>query len=312
MQRCAAWAVVGLLFVSACDGLNFDLAAVPFPDGGDVDVELPDGDMAQPPHDMPPSDAADVPDPPDSGDLTDTGPPDDAGDVDVRDLPDAPDMDAPSTCGIPHPIDATKCHPLEEGKCPENGLCNLAFVGTLQLSCLPRNTEGTLGRDAPCTGASDCVEHLTCFNWSAPTDPDPRGRVCSQFCVLETNEGCGPDEFCTGTASVPDVEGIGWCTPRCDPYDADSCAMDQTCSIDFNYPGATCEPEFRCVRLTGAKLEGEECGPGARVAECSHGLTCYEPAVGDYQCVRPCQTDADCTSGTCGAPAGPWSLKWCQ
>jgi len=311
--RAATAVIAAVLTFTACDGLVVDVNTIPFAgaDGG-MDVDLADADpdadadASTPPGDMPPDDAADLAD---IADMRDVRPPPDGGDA--GDVADG-DVDVtPPMCAIPHDLDPTKCNPLEEGKCPENGLCNLAFVMGLQLSCLPRNTEGTLGRDAPCAGAGDCVEHLTCFNWRAPTDPDPRGRICSQFCILATNEGCTVDEFCTGTASVPDVEGVGWCTPRCDPYDPDACPVGETCSIDFNFPGATCLPEFRCVELTDARVEGDECGPGMRVAECARGLTCYDVGASDYRCVRPCDSDADC-AGTCGQPDGPWRLRRCQ
>ncbi len=305
--------------LTACDGLNYDVDQVALADASGlfdatepvdtdppVDMNAPvDADMSSdqgvPDTSMPRDMEPDVSRPEDVGaDAT----------LDVGN--DAGDLGTPPSCEVEHPVEPERCNPLAEGECPSGGLCNIAFVQQgLRLICLQRSSEGPGMLGESCGAPSDCAEHLTCFNWSN-YERDPRGQVCSKFCRIETGEGCTSDEFCTGSAALPLVEGYGWCTPRCDPYDSAACAEGQTCTIDYNFPADTCEPHFRCVRTRNAGAEGDACGAGAAVADCARGLSCYEVGDADYRCVKPCMDDVDCADTACGVAAGPWGLRYCQ
>lgn len=291
-----------VLLTYGCDGLLYDLDGVPFEfteippdmdhrDAGDADVPMvPDADVED----------TEIPDgdPPPDPDMES-----DAGDM-------TPDMG--STCEVPQPLDPDRCNPTESGVCPGDGFCSLAISGAPppELFCVMRDKEGTGDDGAACASPADCLEGLTCVIWNL-NSPDPRGQECAKFCELETNAGCGPEEFCTTAPSQPDLAGIGWCTPRCDPYDDTACPAGQTCTIDFNYPTSTCEPNFRCVTVTDVQGEGDECGPDAGVSRCIAGLSCYETNIADFRCVSPCQGDDECPNGVCGDPAGPWNLRYC-
>lgn len=311
MRRAARHTVLAILVpvtlglaCVGCDGLTFDLDTIELAGidaGGDVTDTAP-GDVAQP-RDGGGDQGLDAELPPDAS-------PDADVTLDGGDAADAPDM--PPTCEIPLPINPDSCDPTVAGACPQGGYCNLRFVDMmLQLFCSPEEPGTGVAGDA-CTGTKDCADTYACFNWSIG-GPDPRRQECAKFCVLETGFGCDANEFCTSAEAVPDVEGYGWCTPRCDPYDAAACPAGQTCSVDYNYPAGTCSPEFRCVEIIDSQAEGEPCGPGRDVAACARGLACYEVDIADFQCVRPCDADAACGEGrVCGTPRGPWGLRYCQ
>lgn len=290
--------------VLGCDGLAYDLDSVSLHDAerldvsdageieADTDVDAEVADMSKT-SDMTPSDA-DRPDAADLADVADTGP--------------------GRQCATPFPLaDDAPCNPTLTGECPQDGICTLAVVTVPppELACLPREQEGDAGDGEACGRPSDCAENLACVDWSL-NESDPRGKVCTKYCELETGVGCDVGEFCTKAEAQPPVDGIGWCTPTCDPYDPQACPAGQTCSIDYNYPSATCLPNFRCVEVTDFQMEGDGCGPGAETTRCVRGLTCYEVDIALFQCVRPCQDDSDCDAGDCGGPAGDWDLKFCR
>ena len=229
------------------------------------------------------------------------------------DAADSAEMGGPAPqCAVAQPVDPQTCDPTVTEGCPANGQCNLRLGGDFELHVLCNDGEaGTGERGDSCNEVGDCALTFTCFDWSFQA-PDPRGRQCAKFCVLETNFGCDDDEFCTSAPAVPEVEGYGWCTPRCDPYDPAACPQGQTCSIDFNYPDSTCSPEFRCV-VSEAQPEGSACGPGNDVAACDRGLTCYGLSATEFRCVQPCTDATTCPDGQACAPAaGDWNLRYCQ
>lgn len=302
MKRLVCCAV---LAAAGCTGINFDLDSVALR-GADSGVDA-GADVA--------ADATVEPDAPAdmSGDVaTDAG-------ADMTEPPDA-SVDAGddadmfvSNCTIPQPVDPERCNPTETGICPGDGLCSLAVVGAPppQLVCLPRDKEGAGTDGAACTNSDECLEGYACVNWGL-NEEDPRGFECTRFCEIETNAGCGAGEFCTKVFALPDLEGIGWCTPECDPYDPDACPSGFTCNVDYNYPVSSCQPRFRCLASTDFVQAGGACGAGRSVTMCAEDLVCYEVQTADFRCVTPCSSDADCAAGTCGAPTGAWNLRFCS
>lgn len=291
-----------VIVAGACNGLTFDVDSVRLADADPADADA--GAL--------PRDAAFVEDATDA--LPDLGRDVDViGDVGLDAADGADTGSLPPECAVAQPIDPQRCDPTLIEGCPTGGHCNLRVNADFELQLLCGDSEtGTGTRGDSCRQVADCALTFTCFDWSFQS-PDPRGAQCAKFCVLETNEGCRADEFCTSAPAVPNVEGYGWCTPRCDPYDAAACPEGQTCSIDFNYPESTCVPEFRCVAVSDAQRAGATCGPGAQVATCARGLTCYELSPADFECVQPCADDASCSGGqVCAPPAGPWKLRFCQ
>lgn len=292
------------VWLFACNGINYEL------DG--TQLIKPGADDGS---DAGPSDTGPVPDA-DSGDLTtldmstDLADPGDASDAaNPSDMPDMPG----SACAVPQPVDPARCNPTETGVCPSNGLCTLAVAAAPppELLCVMRDLAGTGDTGDTCTRVSDCREGQTCVDWGLQ-EADPRSKGCARYCEIETGKGCLADEFCTTVTSQPPLDGIGWCTPACDPYDASSCPSGQTCNVDYNYPIGTCEPHFRCVTAEDFVAEGEPCGPGRMVASCAEDLICYEVQIADFRCVKPCQAAADCGAGSCSAPSGAWQLSFCQ
>ena len=296
---------ITLVFAIGCDGIGYDLDRVPLThtDNSHSGFDA-DGPDAPPPADM-------------ASDIGDTSAEPDTGDdmsVDAADIPDAgPDIDMPmSRCEIPQPLDPARCDPTRTGECPENGFCTFAVAGVPppQLLCVRRDLEGEGDVETPCSAVSDCLEGLTCVDWGLQ-EADPRPKACTRYCELESGFGCASTEFCTKATSQPPADGIGYCTPSCDPYDPNACPTGQTCNVDYNYPNGTCHPQFRCVRVEDTRAEGEPCGPGRLVASCGEDLICYEVSNADFRCVAPCQSAAECGGSTCLPAQGPWELRFC-
>lgn len=207
------------------------------------------------------------------------------------------------------------CNPIQQaGGCNFNDqscTLRLAFENGLPshfaVECRTRPFSQT-PVDSPCTQDDECTDGSYCTSWEKP---DPRGRVCSKFCDLASGEGCSYNEFCTNP--YPDLlEGIGFCTPRCDPLDARSCPQGTACTPDFDHGTNSCHANFRCLQNGNAtdKSAGSSCNPYALHQDgCPAGLVCI-----DNQCTQPCATTDDCADGfACRQAHAPWSsTRFCQ
>ncbi|MBA2661452.1 MAG: hypothetical protein H0U74_04110 [Bradymonadaceae bacterium] len=270
------------------------------------------------------SDTADLDTTNDIGDaleLTDTRPSDvDASDVDIEDEPVAPLC--PTDFGK---LAAGICDPVNQNGCQFGRFCQLVLFPPLKPHCILEDGT-TIGSSQVYENCSSerCAKGLFCVNWRNHTPPEVNDVTCARHCFLETGAGCTDDEFCTQRFS--DVEAVGFCVPRCDPYSdhVAQCGQGAACVPDASFlsaPSQTCHPNFRCLRnaapaasvnyksscnLVNLHLSSSGC-PLERV--------CY-PIGGNQNCVKPCKTNADCTDvaghGTCRQEQGLFALSYCD
>ncbi|MFU8804356.1 MAG: hypothetical protein ACNA8W_11145 [Bradymonadaceae bacterium] len=227
---------------------------------------------------------------------------------------------------LPGELSPEECDPVLRTGCDfEIEACQLLYFPN-------RNQFGTVcvSRDAltmdvevgdTCEAAADCVDDTSCVSWE---NPDPRRRVCSQICHLETSQGCGDDEYCVNpfprqTSSAggeSDVlRGLGFCTPRCSPTELDACPSGQACTPDPDFGSYACHANFRCLRSGGSSGKSAM-SPCDRTQlhqnGCPTGLICM-PHETDDRCMRLCSHDAQCDEGSCTfaeAPSG--FLTFCK
>ncbi|MFU8804355.1 MAG: hypothetical protein ACNA8W_11140 [Bradymonadaceae bacterium] len=172
-----------------------------------------------------------------------------------------------------------------------------------------------------CTSVTDCVENTSCVTWDSP---DPRSRVCSQICHLDTSEGCGEDEFCVNPFAretndqgddVHVLTGLGFCTRRCSPTNLNTCPPGQACVPDAGYGDYACHANFRCMENAGFsdKTVMSPCDRSDLHRNgCPSGLICVPDDTID-RCMRPCSTDTQCSPGSCSPAQSPWDfLKICR
>jgi hypothetical protein len=299
---------------SGCD-LFLDLTGIPFTaapvdDTGDVDGgQETDADL-------------DIgPEVPDVSD--DTGPdaePD--AEPDIIDPGDGgPDTDPivePLYCPYDFGTFNSPCDPVASSGCTSTTHCSLGLSGNgIDVVCVGLASVGSLNEGENCAPAvtqDDCRRGLYCLNW---LNPDGR-HVCSKFCFLSTGAGCGPDQFCTYHFTT--LRDVGFCVDRCDPYDPNACSAGRVCAPDPNYAlQRTCHPEFRCLR-NGAPTEPVEYKSSCVLQTlqndgCPSGQTCARIPEGQ-RCVRPCQSNADCSElgegYSCGDAYGEFELRYCD
>jgi len=288
----AARAVAAVVFlcsagIGGCDNFSFDVSSVQLrePDGG-----------------SPPRDTADT---------------SDLGEPDGADVPDV-DIPPPRNCeGALTNIDG--CDPSDPSACGGSETCTPRPLNDRAV-CVRDGEFGDGGRGSECELGGerrDCDAGLHCVDWTVTSDP--RSTVCSSFCVLASGAGCAEDEFCTNPFGEDRLEGLGFCTERCDPADPDSCPANADCVLDPNYPEDTCKPEFRCISTVDApdRAVGASCDR-TNVPEdgCGDDLVCAPVgAEGGDVCVRPCSTEtaeAVCEGAECVESEGPWEISFCD
>ncbi|MBA2661453.1 MAG: hypothetical protein H0U74_04115 [Bradymonadaceae bacterium] len=227
----------------------------------------------------------------------------------------------PYLCPLDYGEPDPACNLVTQDECGPTAYCQLILLNgepppvprcTLNASAGPRALFETC--DSSIT-EQRCDQGLLCVSWGRP---DPRGMVCSNYCFMDTNEGCNQDAYCTHFFA--DIAGIGLCVPRCDPYDARACPDGQACVADHTFPAKTCSAEFRCM-LNGASTSTkykaacrldrmELAGNG-----CADGLSCHPTSAGPA-CVRPCKSDTDCSSFgpdlSCKQAQGDYALRYCD
>lgn len=327
-RLCAVLGIVAVGVLSGCN-LYFDVDSVDRPgpitesdtgDAGldatrDADADATDtsdvADTADAPEDAGDADAS--PDAADTSDAADTA---DTADADTADAPDNT-LD----CRAEQGQIVGECNPATQQGCNAGQFCTLTLVITggtpdrFEAQCQNRSAEGSQTVGQGCASGGDCAEGLYCVSWEAP---EPRGHVCSKICDMNTGEGCSADELCTNPYGDL-LDGLGFCTPRCDPADTASCAGSSACAADPNYSADACLPEYRCLNNGGytGKQVGDACDTSRLDLDgCPTDLVCA-PAPGDPTqevCQRPCAADADCpTSGTCANGPSPWDFaKFCE
>jgi hypothetical protein len=222
----------------------------------------------------------------------------------TTDMDDATDMPEPPACD---PLDASTCGPDE--------YCAVELASG-EVSCAPR-VEGTAAEGETCESDESCAGDLRCVDWVLP---DPRGKVCSTICELETNIGCGLGEFCSRTdGAFP--EDVGFCTPQCDVLDVRTCGAEFRCVPDPYFEGSGFPPFSRClVNAPGEEPEdgslGRECNPlNMHELGCIEGFTCLTVAEGP-RCLQPCINIDDCSTTIsyreCGEIVGSTTVGFCS
>jgi hypothetical protein len=214
--------------------------------------------------------------------------------------------------------------------CTFNDACNLGFIPNEPLPVPRCNTPwGFLRKDATCTssGATPeerCERGTMCASWP---NPDGRGLRCSAYCLVSTNAGCTPDEYCVAHSVIRHVPDAGLCVRRCDPYEPNTCGTGRSCVADHQYRAPptpqphSCFAEFRCI-AAGTPSSPDYMSTCARAAHhlvgngCAQGLTCYPlPAIGD-RCVKPCRSQQDCDAfmagSTCETDPSNFGLSYCR
>jgi hypothetical protein len=330
---CIAAAIAAMLWGSACN-LHFDLDSVEPTVSADRDAD------AQQPLDASDASHVDTPDTPTSPDTPDedSTPTPDSGGEDASNIESCTsdndctededcngEVCVPSTtCGGDPPAARNctgnlgsvegECDPLACDGCNADHTCMLrlrfdngvpdAFVA----SCVEDTEIGDGMPDQSCESAGDCGPRTLCVTWDAP---DPRSRVCSRLCDLESGHGCPSGYFCTNPLEDT-LGGLGFCTRSCDPLQ-DACGGSEVCAYDPNYPDQTCLREFRCLRNGGfsGKGQGDPCDAAALHENgCPPGFLCV-PGSTSTTCQKPCSSSNECDDpSTCqGAPGG---LNTCQ
>lgn len=251
---------------------------------------------------------------PDAGDVS--GSDEDIIDFDVED-----DTGPAFFCPVDFGAPAEGCDLVAQDDCPGGAFCQLALTGgatTPRPLCIALSHAGPKDLHQDCSTFEEdtrCQPGLLCAGWGVR---DPRDMACSQFCLLETGEGCAPDSYCSH--HFQDIPGYGLCIPRCDPYDEGSCPSDYACAPDPTYATErTCWPEFRCLKNTvpATTTYKRPCDIDALhlSAGCPEGLTCYPSGVAQL-CVKPCTSDDDCSGIaeglTCSEPRGELDLRYCD
>ncbi|MBA2660726.1 MAG: hypothetical protein H0U74_00400 [Bradymonadaceae bacterium] len=281
--------------------------------GLDADSSMPDADSS-----MPDADAS-MPDADASG-------------------PDAEVSEPPPLCPVDHGTYVTTvCHIVNQTGCSSDRFCGLAGGPPPSITCALRtNSAGVRQLYESCGGNDKCIPGLGCINWQWP---DPRGSMCSKYCLLSTGEGCSADAYCNRQAALLNTPDLGVCVPRCDPYAAGSCQAGEACTADYDHPALTCHPQFRCLRNGTASSTDYDSLCLARSLHgnglgCTPGRTCYpvfpedrvipgcvtEDAQGKpiqcQSCVTACTNDAKCiaieASMRCQAPRGANGLRYCE
>jgi hypothetical protein len=243
-------------------------------------------------------------------------------DSDVEQDDDIEQPDDPLLCPLDFGLPAEGCDLVYQDDCPAGAFCQLALAGGSQTPrplCIGLNHAGPQGLGEDCSTFEDatrCQPGMLCANWSTR---DPRGMACSQYCLMDTGEGCAQDSYCTHLFS--DISGYGLCVPRCDPYQQTACPDGFACVPDPTYgTQRSCWPEFRCMlnnAPAGDPIYKKPCDVNAlhQSAGCPLGLTCYPSGVTQL-CVQPCRSDADCTGPaeglTCKEPRGELQLRYCE
>ena len=239
------------------------------------------------------------------------------GDADI-DCP-IPEGDPDRTCPGDLGTVEGECDPLQCGECEQGRTCamQLRFDGgqpdRFVASCVQDSELGNLSPGEECTSSGDCAGSALCVNWQSP---DPRNRICSVLCDLQTGRGCEDGEFCTNPLAET-LHGHGFCTPSCDPMASDPCPnVGETCAYDPNHPDETCKREFRCLEVGGgsSKSPGEDCTPAELHDDgCPSDMICVPVASSQASgaCQPLCSDDGDCNAPrTC--QSAPGGITTCQ
>jgi len=234
----------------------------------------------------------------------------DAGDTGRVDVP------PPRECTADHSTIAG-CDPSDPSSCDDSETCTPRPRNDRTV-CVGNKDFGVKERGESCDVSSDrrdCAAGLHCVDWSVTSDP--RGVICSKLCVLDSGWGCDDGTFCTNPLSEGRLDGLGFCTDRCDPTASGACPGNADCVPDPNYPAKTCFAEFRCISMVGSpdKSEGDTCERTEVPNEgCGSGLVCAPvraDSSGDL-CVQPCQKDEECLDERCVDSGPPWSFSYCD
>lgn len=220
--------------------------------------------------------------PADAGGGTDAG----AGDAGTPADAATPEPDAAADAGLP-PCEEDPCKlVLPQCGCPEGDACQRTVRGEAIRECVP---PGDVESGGACTQSVQCVIGHTCVGIGS------RDGICSRYC--NTTAECVGGECVIFTAPS---EGVGACTPSCDPVANTGCPAGYGCHLVF---GARVEDD--------ATVAISVCGPGAGdgLGEacdqlCAPGLIC----LGDSLCYELCVVgDASTCSvgGSCNAFASP-------
>lgn len=234
----------------------------------------------------------------------------------------------PTTCPFDPGAIPGSCDPVRGTGCSsQTQICIVTFVpstGRFATVCEnPANLNMDTQVGSPCTSVTDCVEGASCVIWEPP---DPRSRVCSKICQLETGLGCSEDEFCVNPHTretnaqgdpVDVLTALGYCTRRCSPTNLNTCPPGQACAPDEGFAEYACHANFRC--LENGAFAGKSPLASCDRTElhrngCPSGLICMPEGTqntGD-RCVRPCVSDTECAPGACSRAPAPWDfLKVC-
>jgi hypothetical protein len=217
--------------------------------------------------------------PTDSG-VRDSGP----GDAAVAEDAAPPQLDAAIDASLP-PCDEDPCRlVLPQCGCPGVEMCQRTRRGEAFRECVP---PGDVERDGPCTQSIQCVTGHTCVGIGSPDG------ICSRYCYGSAECGGGGSECTIFTAPS---EGVGACTPVCDPVQDTGCPAANGCHLVTAQRVEDDVPVT--VTLCGPATGG---GPGDPCnLLCAPGNLCL-----GANCAEVCVV-GDASTCTTGATCGPF------
>ena len=190
------------------------------------------------------------------------------------------------------------CDPVCQTGCPCGQRCEVTAAG---LTCAAPTGGLTVGM--VCTPEADaCAPGLTCLHEACGND---LGR-CYRFCHPDSTV-CGGSGVCGTPVLLPDRSDSGQrvCDlsgQNCDPYAGTGCVDPALVCYALDPGRNTCDCPSGANAALGAKCNG--------YSDCAAGLSCLNVG-GAQQCVKLCESNADCPTSSCLFIYGP-TLGYCQ
>lgn len=218
------------------------------------------------------------------GDAGDSGPGVDAGAQDSGADADSgtPGDDAGADAGVPCEEDPCRLV-LPQCGCAADEMCQRTIRGDNFRECVP---PGDNGRDEPCTQSVQCITGHTCVGFGGD-------GICSRYCYGSAECADAASQCVEFTAPS---EGVGACTPICDPVLNTGCAEGYGCHLVVarRVEDAGDAPVTVCGPADGQ-------GGGSPCKQlCAPGFMC----LGDALCHEVCVV-GDATTCSVGASCAP-------